>query len=126
MDNIVKEISEELNKGREFPEFSAGDTVAVDYLIREGNKERIQTFQGTVLQRRSSGATETFTVRKISSGIGVERIFPLSSPFIHAIRVMKRGAVRRSRIFYLRKRRGKSARIKEKRLTSVDQPSTKK
>lgn len=100
---------------KQFPEFSAGDTITVTYKIREGNKERLQNYQGVVLQRSGSGPVETFTVRKISSGIGVERIFPISSPFIDAIKVNKKGKVRRARIFYLRKLRGKKARIKEAR-----------
>ena len=100
---------------QEYPEFKAGDTITVSYKIKEGNKERIQSFRGVVLQRRGSGVTETFTVRKISSGIGVERIFPLNSPFIESITVDKRGVVRRARIFYLRGLQGKKARIKEKR-----------
>ncbi|MFB1003263.1 MAG: 50S ribosomal protein L19 [Bacteroidia bacterium] len=95
--------------------FAAGDNVSVHYKIKEGEKERIQVFQGTVLQRRNAGLDETFTVRKISSGIGVERIFPTHSPNIDKIDVNRRGKVRRARIFYLRGRSGKSARIKEKR-----------
>lgn len=101
---------------KEFPEFGAGDTITVHYKIREGNKERIQNFQGVVIQRRGSGATETFTVRKITNGVGVERIFPISSPFIEQIDINKRGAVRRARIFYLRNLTGKKARIKERRM----------
>ena len=101
--------------GKEMPAFKSGDTVTISYKIIEGNKERIQSFRGVVLQRRGSGVTETFTVRKISSGIGVERIFPLNSPFIESITVDKRGVVRRARIFYLRGLQGKKARIKEKR-----------
>lgn len=104
-----------LTEVREYPEFKAGDTITVSYKIKEGNKERIQSFRGVVLQRRGSGVTETFTIRKISSGIGVERIFPLNSPFIESITVDKRGVVRRARIFYLRGLQGKKARIKEKR-----------
>jgi large subunit ribosomal protein L19 len=100
---------------KEFPDFKAGDTVTVQYKIREGNKERIQNFQGVVLQRRGTGKTETFTVRKISGNVGVERIFPISSPFIDGITINKRGVVRRARIFYLRGLRGKKARIKERR-----------
>ncbi len=100
---------------KEFPNFKAGDTVTVQYKIREGNKERIQNFQGVVLQRSGSGKTETFTVRKISGNVGVERIFPLASPFIDGITINKHGVVRRARIFYLRGLRGKKARIKEKR-----------
>lgn len=113
--DIIREIQNELVELKEFPKFGAGDTITVSYKIKEGNKERIQQFQGVVLQRRGSGATETFTVRKMSGNVGVERIFPISSPFIDAIAVNKRGAVRRARIFYFRERTGKSARIKEKR-----------
>ena len=96
------------------PEFKAGDTVTVFYKIIEGNKEREQQFQGVVLQRKGHGATKTFTVRKISNGIGVERIFPLFSPKISRIEVNKRGTVRMARIFYLRDISGKRARIEEK------------
>ena len=103
----------EMNK---LPDFNAGDTITVKYKIREGSKERIQNFQGVVLQRRGTGHTETFTVRKISGNIGVERIFPIASPSIDDIIVNKRGVVRRARIFYLRGLRGKKARIKEKKI----------
>lgn len=99
----------------ETPNFKAGDTVTVTVKIKEGSKERLQNFRGVVLQRRGAGVTETFTVRKISDGIGVERIFPVSSPFISKIEVNKRGLVRRARIFYLRKLTGKKARIKDAR-----------
>jgi large subunit ribosomal protein L19 len=98
---------------KKFPDFKAGDTITVTYKIREGNKERLQNFQGVVLQRVGSGASSTFTVRKISGNVGVERIFPVSSPFIDNITVNKRGRVRRARIFYLRDLKGKKARIKE-------------
>jgi len=101
---------------KELPSFKAGDTITVTYKIREGNKERLQNFQGVVLQRSGSGPTETFTVRKISNNIGVERIFPISSPFIDSITVNKKGVVRRARIFYLRGLRGKKSRIKEARM----------
>lgn len=107
---------ESLVERKEFPSFKAGDTITVSYKIKEGNKERIQQFQGVVLQRSGSGSTETFTVRKISGNTGVERIFPIASPFIDAIEVNKHGVVRRARIFYLRGLRGKKARIKEKRM----------
>ena len=100
---------------KELPEFKAGDTITVHYKIKEGNNERIQNFQGVVLQLSGSGSTKTFTVRKITNGVGVERIFPLASPFIEQIDVNKRGAVRRARIFYLRNLTGKKARIKERR-----------
>lgn len=111
----IKELSNELTQVNEWPEFGSGDTLVVTYKIKEGNKERLQSFKGTVIQRRGSGTTETFTIRKISGGTGVERIFPLSSPFLEKIVVEKKGSVRKSRIFYLRKRTGKSARIKEKK-----------
>ena len=106
---------EALVERKDLPEFKAGDTITVHYKIKEGNKERIQNFQGVVLQRRGSGSTETFTVRKITNGVGVERVFPICSPFIEQIDINKRGAVRRARIFYLRNLTGKKARIKEKR-----------
>jgi len=113
--DIIKQLEKELVEVKNFPNFKSGDTVTVSYKIKEGNKERIQHFQGVVLQRRGSGATETFTVRKMSGNIGVERIFPIASPFVDQIVVNKKGAVRRARIFYFRERTGKSARIKEKR-----------
>ncbi len=100
----------------EMPTFKAGDTITVTYKIREGSKERLQKFTGVVLQRKGHGPSATFTVRKISNNIGVERIFPISSPFIDGIVVNKHGVVRRARIFYLRGLRGKKARIKEKRV----------
>jgi large subunit ribosomal protein L19 len=101
---------------KEFPKFKAGDTITVSYTIKEGNKERSQKYQGVVLQRVGSGPTATFTVRKISGNIGVERVFPISSPFLEEIVVNKVGVVRRARIFYFRNLRGKKARIKEKRM----------
>ena len=113
--DLVKKLESTIIK-TDLPEFAAGDNVTVHYKIKEGNKQRVQPFQGTVLQRRGSGATETFTVRKISSGIGVERIFPVNSPNIEKIVVNRRGKVRRARIFYLRERTGKKARIKERRV----------
>lgn len=116
--DFVKEISAKLNDQPALPDFGAGDTVTVHYKIKEGSKERIQQFQGVVIQRRGSGVTATFTVRKISGGIGVERIFPAASPFIDKIDINKHGKVRRARIFYLRDLRGKAARIKEKRYIS--------
>jgi len=111
----MKVAEKELAVKKDFPEFKAGDTITVHYKIKEGNKERIQNFRGVVLQRRGSGQNESFTVRKMSSGVGVERIFPLNSPFIEAIDINKKGRVRRARIFYLRNLTGKKARIKEKR-----------
>lgn len=113
--NLISEIQKEIITLNELPSFKSGDTVSVSYKIKEGNKERTQQFQGVVLQRRGAGATETFTVRKMSGNIGVERIFPINSPFIEAISIIKRGDVRRARIFYFRERTGKSARIREKK-----------
>ncbi len=113
--NELIQLVEDSVEVKKFPEFSAGDTITVTYKIKEGNKERLQKFQGVVLQRAGSGPTATFTVRKISGNVGVERIFPVSSPFIEEITVNKVGVVRRARIFYFRNLRGKKARIKEKR-----------
>lgn len=99
----------------EYPEFKTGDTVNVHYKVREGDKERIQKFEGLVISRRGSGANQTFMVRKVSAGnIGVERIFPLFSPFIAKIELKRQGDIKRSKLYYLRERQGKSARIKEK------------
>jgi len=100
---------------KEIPAFAAGDTITVSYKIVEGNKERIQVFQGLVIQRKNSGAGETFTVRKISNGIGVERIFPILSPNVDKIEVTRRGKVRRARLYYMRGKQGKAARVKEKK-----------
>jgi len=115
IDKIQKDQMDKIIADRSIPDFSAGDTIKVDVKIVEGDKERIQSFQGIVLQRVGSGPTETFTVRKISNNIGVERIFPVNSPFIESITINKKGVVRRARIFYLRGLRGKKARIKEAR-----------
>ena len=101
---------------KELPKFGAGDTITVHYKIKEGSKERIQDYRGVVLQIKGEGVKKTFTVRKISNNIGVERIFPMFSPFIDSIELNKKGVVRRKRIFYLRKLTGKKARIKEKRI----------
>lgn len=122
----LKEISESLNTIAGHPDFKAGDTITVHYKIREGNKERIQQFQGVVIQRNGSGVTETFTVRKISSSVGVERIIPVNSPFIDKIEVNKKGVVRRAKIFYLRNLKGKAARIREKRNPSPKAKAEKK
>lgn len=111
---LLNYVNNQNKSERNLPSFKAGDTVTVHFKIKEGDKERVQQFQGVVLQRRGSGTTATFTVRKISGGVGVERVFPISSPFIDKIDVNKRGAVRRARIFYLRDLKGKKARIKEK------------
>ena len=111
----IKQLEKEYAPLNALPAFKAGDTITVHYKIVEGAKERIQQFQGVVIQRKGSGSTATFTVRKMSGSIGVERIFPIASPYIEQIDVNKRGQVNRARIFYLRDRRGKSARITEKR-----------
>lgn len=115
MENLIQYVQETLLKKNELPAFKSGDTVIVSYKIIEGAKERIQNFQGVVIQRRGEGLTETFTVRKISNGIGVERIIPVNSPFISSVTIVKKGKVRRARLFYLRNVTGKAARIKEKR-----------
>jgi large subunit ribosomal protein L19 len=99
----------------EVADFRSGDTVKVHVKVREGGKERIQIFEGVVIQRKGGGTRETFTVRKISHGIGVERIFPVHSPKIDKVEIMKRGDVNRSKLFYLRERRGKAARVREKK-----------
>ncbi|MBN1252257.1 MAG: 50S ribosomal protein L19 [Bacteroidales bacterium] len=113
---LMKIVENEFkNKGTELPAFGAGDTITVHYKIKEGNKERVQQFRGVVLQRKGEGSTATFTVRKMSGNVGVERIFPIDSPFIDTIDLNKKGKVRRARIFYFRKLTGKKARIKEKR-----------
>ena len=112
---LMKVVNESVAEERNLPKFKAGDTVTVSYKIKEGNKERIQQFRGVVLQYKGTGHTATFTVRKMSGAFGVERIFPIASPFIEAIEINKVGKVRRARIFYLRGLTGKKARIKEKR-----------
>lgn len=99
----------------DIPEFAAGDTVNIHVRVIEGDKERIQQFQGVVIGRQGSGSRKTFTVRKISNSVGVERIFPLYSPKLAKIEVIRRGKVRRAKLYYLRDRRGKAARIKERR-----------
>ena len=111
----IKLVQDTFISKKEFPAFKAGDTITVSYKIIEGNKERIQQFQGVVLQRASSGSAKTFTIRKMSGNIGVERIFPFFSPFIDGIEVNRMGRVRRARLFYLSELTGKKARIKEKR-----------
>ena len=113
--DIIREIQSELVEVKQFPQFGAGDTITVSYKIKEGNKERIQQYQGVVIQRNGVGANETFTVRKVSNSIGVERIFPVNSPNIDKLEVNSRGAVRRAKLYYLRGLTGKKARIKEKR-----------
>ncbi len=113
MDSLIKFVEEEFVAKKDFPEFSAGDTITVYYEIKEGEKTRTQFFRGVVIQRRGSGATETFTIRKMSGTVGVERIFPVNMPALQKIEINKRGKVRRARIFYFRGLTGKKARIKE-------------
>ena len=114
--DLVKFVEEQSVEKKQTAAFKAGDTVSVHYKIREGNKERIQVYQGVVIQRNSVGASETFTVRKVSNGIGVERIFPINSPNIDKIDVNSHGKVRRAKLYYLRALTGKAARIKSKRV----------
>ena len=111
--NIIETIAKELTATKELPNFKAGDSITVYYTIKEGEKQRTQFFKGDVIQRKGSGATETFTIRKISHSVGVERIFPINSPLIEKIELNKQGKVRRARVFYLRELTGKKARIKE-------------
>ena len=108
-------IHEQLTGKKDYPKFKAGDNITVNYKIIEGSKERIQSFKGDVLKRQGRGFTQTFTVRKMSDGVGVERVFPMFSPNIDSIVLNKSGSVRRAKLFYLRERSGKSARIKEKK-----------
>ncbi|WP_159951210.1 50S ribosomal protein L19 [Polaribacter septentrionalilitoris] len=115
MESLVKFVQDEFVTKNELPEFAAGDTITVYYEIKEGNKTRTQFFRGVVIQKRGSGASETFTIRKMSGTIGVERIFPINLPSIQKIEVNKRGKVRRARIYYFRGLTGKKARITEKR-----------
>ena len=115
MESLLKYVQDELVSKKDFPEFSAGDTITVYYEIKEGSKTRTQFFKGVVLQRRGTGTTETFTIRKMSGGIGVEKIFPVYMPALQKIEVNKKGKVRRARIFYFRGLTGKKARIKEER-----------
>lgn len=117
--NAIAYVHEQLSKKKEFPAFKPGDNITVNYKIIEGNKERIQSFKGDVIKTQGSGFTASFTVRKISDGVGVERVFPYSSPNIDSIVLNKTGQVRRAKLFYQRKRSGKSARIREKRITTT-------
>ncbi|MDR2836204.1 MAG: 50S ribosomal protein L19 [Bacteroidales bacterium] len=114
--DLMKVANEALAVKTAFPKFKAGDTITVSYKIKEGDKERIQAYRGVVIQHNGSGNTATFTVRKMLASFGIERIFPVSSPFIHSIEVNKYGRVRRAKIFYLRKLTGKKARIREARI----------
>jgi len=115
MDQIIKYVHDELLPEYNLPDFNVGDNVTVTYRIKEGDKERLQAYRGDVIQVKGRGHNKTFTVRKMSSGVGVERIFPFACPSIADLKVNKRGSVRRARLFYLRDRVGKKARIKEKK-----------
>lgn len=115
MANLVDFVNSEFVAKKDFPDFSAGDTITVYYEIKEGEKTRTQFFKGVVIQRRGSGTTETFTIRKMSGSVGVERIFPINLPALQKIEVNKQGSVRRARIFYFRELTGKKAKIKDKR-----------
>lgn len=120
MSLLLDYVKSQLTGKHQHPNFKAGDTVTVSYKIKEGDKERIQQFTGVVIQRKNEAATASFTVRKMSNGVGVERIFPLASPFIDKIEVNKSGVVRRAKLFYLRERTGKAARIREKIQTTEE------
>ncbi|HSM63889.1 MAG TPA: 50S ribosomal protein L19 [Gillisia sp.] len=115
MESLIKFVQDEFVTRKEFPEFSAGDTITVYYEIKEGAKTRTQFFRGVVIQVKGTGSSKTFTIRKISGTVGVERIFPVNLPALQKIEVNKRGAVRRARIYYFRGLTGKKARIKEQR-----------
>ena len=115
MSNLVDFVNSEFVTKKDFPAFGAGDTITVYYEIKEGEKTRTQFFKGVVIQRRGSGATETFTIRKMSGSVGVERIFPINMPALQKVEVNQRGKVRRARIFYFRELTGKKAKIKERR-----------
>tara|TARA_R100001369_G_scaffold38256_1_gene63831 strand:+ start:36153 stop:36506 length:354 start_codon:yes stop_codon:yes gene_type:complete len=115
MESLIKFVQDEFVTKKEFPEYSAGDTITVYYEIKEGAKTRTQFFRGVVIQVKGTGASKTFTIRKMSGTVGVERIFPVNLPALQKIEVNKRGAVRRARIYYFRGLTGKKARIKEQR-----------
>ena len=115
MADLLKFVQNEFVTRKDFPEFGAGDTITVYYEIKEGEKTRTQFFKGVVIQRRGSGNTETFTIRKMSGSIGVERIFPVNLPALQKVEINKKGSVRRARIFYFRELTGKKAKIKDKR-----------
>jgi large subunit ribosomal protein L19 len=116
MADLMKFVQDEFVTKNAFPEFGAGDTITVYYEIKEGDKTRTQFFKGVVIQRRGSGSTETFTIRKMSGSVGVERIFPMNLPALQKIEINKKGRVRRARIFYFRELTGKKAKIKDKRM----------
>lgn len=113
--DAIKFVQDQVLPKTDYPEFRAGDTIVVTYKIIEGDKSRLQSFKGDIIQIKGEGAGKTFTIRKMSNGVGVERIFPFSSPIIDSIKVLKYGKVRRSRLYYLRDLVGKKARIKERR-----------
>jgi large subunit ribosomal protein L19 len=115
MSDLVKFVQDEFVTRKDFPEFGSGDTITVYYEIKEGEKTRTQFFKGVVIQKRGAGITQTFTIRKMSGAVGVERIFPLNMPALQKIEVNQRGKVRRARIFYFRDLTGKKAKIKERR-----------
>lgn len=115
MQDIIRAIEEEQMR-KDIPDFRPGDTVKIHVKVVEGGRERIQTFEGTVIRRRGGGLSETFSVRRISYGVGVERTFPIHSPRIDRIELVRRGKVRRARLYYLRERFGKKAKVKEKRM----------
>lgn len=116
MADLMKFVNDEFVARKEFPKFGAGDTITVYYEIKEGEKTRTQFFKGVVIQRRGAGATETFTIRKMSGAVGVERIFPVNLPALQKIEINKYGKVRRARIFYFRELTGKKAKIKDRRI----------
>ena len=124
--NIEKQYLNELSEGKEYPDFRPGDTIAVNVVVKEGDRERIQIFEGVCISRSGEGINQNFTVRKISYGEGVERVFTLYSPLVDSIKLIRKGKVRRSKLYYLRTRRGKSARIAErqdlqsKKLENID------
>jgi large subunit ribosomal protein L19 len=115
MADLMKFVKDEYVAKKDFPVYAAGDTITVYYEIKEGEKTRTQFFKGVVIQRRGSGNTETFTIRKMSGAVGVERIFPVNLPALQKIEINKKGAVRRARIFYFRELTGKKAKIRDKR-----------
>jgi len=123
--NIVQKIGQEeiarVTEGKEIPDFRPGDTVRVDYRVVEGERERIQAFEGVCIARKNAGVASAFTVRKIASGEGVERVFPLYSPNVEKIAIIRQGRVRRAKLYYLRGRRGRAARIRERRRTTKTQ-----
>ncbi len=120
MESLIKFVQDEFVEKKDFPEFKAGDTLTVYYEIKEGSKTRTQFYRGTVIQKKGTGSAQTFTIRKMSGTVGVERIFPINLPALQKIEVNKRGSVRRARIYYFRNLTGKKARIKERRYIEND------